>query len=79
MEKPDTDGLQAAFEAHPYAVLAYTETPANPAQKIVGLRLVADIAHTLTNAMYAKIQDITLRKRAGVKKGVPRIKRDTRK
>lgn len=46
VDKPDADGWEAAFEAHPNAVLAYTETPANPTLEIVDLRLVAEIAHT---------------------------------
>lgn len=36
----------AAFDAHPDAVLAYTETPTNPTMEIVDLRAVAEIAHT---------------------------------
>lgn len=35
----------AAFEAHPDAVLAYAETPANPTMAIVDLRALAEIAH----------------------------------
>ncbi len=34
-----------AFEAHPSAVIAYTETPTNPTMRIVDLEAVARIAH----------------------------------
>lgn len=36
---------QAAFEAHPDAVLAYAETPANPTMALVDLAGVAELAH----------------------------------
>lgn len=36
---------EAAFAAHPDAVLAYAETPANPTMAIVDLAAVAEIAH----------------------------------
>ncbi len=36
---------EAAFEAHPEAVLAYAETPANPTLSLVDLHTVAEIAH----------------------------------
>jgi methionine-gamma-lyase len=36
---------QAAFEAHPDAVLAYAETPANPTMALVDLSGVAELAH----------------------------------
>ena len=38
-------GWQAAFAAHPQAVLAYTETPANPTMLVVDLEMVANLAH----------------------------------
>jgi methionine-gamma-lyase len=36
---------EEAFQAHPDAVLAYAETPANPTMAIVDLAAVAEIAH----------------------------------
>ncbi len=39
------DGWEQAFAQHPDAVLAYTETPTNPAMTIVDLAMVAEIAH----------------------------------
>lgn len=44
---PDLDpqGWEAAFRAHPRAVLAYAETPANPTLAVVDLAAVAEIAH----------------------------------
>jgi len=36
---------QAAFEKHPDAVLAYTESPTNPTLEVVDLQAVAEIAH----------------------------------
>ncbi len=39
-----TEGWEAAFAAHPDAVLAYVETPANPTMLIVDLRMVVEIA-----------------------------------
>ena len=41
----DADAWEAAFDAHPDAVLAYVETPANPTLSILDLQAVADIAH----------------------------------
>ncbi len=38
-------GWQAAFRAHPEAVLAYAETPANPTMLVVDLAAAAEIAH----------------------------------
>ncbi|NOZ49159.1 MAG: PLP-dependent transferase [Chloroflexi bacterium] len=38
-------GWQAAFAAHPHAVFAYIETPANPAMALVDLAAVSEIAH----------------------------------
>jgi len=40
------DAWEAAFDAHPEAVLAYAETPANPTMSIVDLATLAEIAHT---------------------------------
>jgi methionine-gamma-lyase len=45
VDKPDQDGWESAFEAHPHAVLVYAETPANPALDIVDLHGLAEIAH----------------------------------
>jgi len=39
------EGWEAAFDAHPEAVLAYVETPANPTMLMVDLRMVVEIAH----------------------------------
>ena len=39
------EGWGSAFAAHPDAVLAYVETPANPTMIIVDLRMVVEIAH----------------------------------
>jgi len=38
-------GWEAAFRAHPEAVLVYAESPANPTMLIVDLAMVADLAH----------------------------------
>jgi methionine-gamma-lyase len=38
-------GWEAAFRAHPQAVLAYAETPSNPTMLTVDLAMVAEIAH----------------------------------
>lgn len=38
-------GWEAAFRAHPEAVLAYAESPANPTMLIVDLAMVAGLAH----------------------------------
>lgn len=38
-------GWQAAFAAHPEAVLAYMETPANPTMTIIDIAAVSEIAH----------------------------------
>lgn len=37
---------EAAFQAHPDAVLAYAETPANPTLSIVDIQTTAEIAHS---------------------------------
>jgi methionine-gamma-lyase len=42
---PQPKAWEAAFAAHPQAVLAYAETPVNPAMQIVDLAAVATIAH----------------------------------
>lgn len=38
-------GWQGAFRAHPEAILAYAETPANPTMLVVDLAAIAEIAH----------------------------------
>jgi methionine-gamma-lyase len=40
-----SDGWGAVFQAHPEAVLAYVETPANPTMWVVDLAIVAELAH----------------------------------
>ncbi|NOZ72431.1 MAG: PLP-dependent transferase [Chloroflexi bacterium] len=40
------EGWQAAFAAHPEAVIAYVETPANPTMDIIDMAAVCEIAHT---------------------------------
>jgi methionine-gamma-lyase len=45
VDTTEVDSWQAAFEAHPEAVLAYTESPTNPTMEIVDLEAVAEIAH----------------------------------
>ncbi|MFN2194700.1 MAG: trans-sulfuration enzyme family protein [Anaerolineales bacterium] len=45
VEKPSPAAWQAAFEAHPGAVLAFAESPVNPAMAVVDLQAVAEIAH----------------------------------
>lgn len=39
------DEWEAAFQAHPDAVLAYAETPANPTLSLVDISALAEIAH----------------------------------
>jgi len=46
VDSTDVDSWMAAFESHPDAVLAYTESPTNPTMEIVDLLAVAEIAHT---------------------------------
>jgi methionine-gamma-lyase len=41
----DVQSWEAAFDRHPNAVLAYLETPANPAMAVVDIAAVAEIAH----------------------------------
>lgn len=41
----DLNSWQAAFEAHPDAVLAYAESPANPVMALVDLAAISDMAH----------------------------------
>ncbi|MBN2148205.1 MAG: aminotransferase class I/II-fold pyridoxal phosphate-dependent enzyme [Anaerolineales bacterium] len=45
VDAPTPEGWQAAFAAHPQAVLAYAETPANPTMAVVDLAAAAEIAH----------------------------------
>jgi methionine-gamma-lyase len=45
VDSTEADSWQAAFEAYPDAVLAYTESPTNPTMEIVDLEAVAEIAH----------------------------------
>lgn len=45
-EGNSAEAWEAAFHAHPEAVLAYTETPANPTMAIVDLALLGEVAHT---------------------------------
>ena len=45
VDDPTPTGWAEVFDAHPQAVLAYTETPTNPTMDIVDLRAVVDVAH----------------------------------
>lgn len=45
LQDPTPADWEAAFEAHPEAVLAYAESPANPGMQIVDLRRAAEVAH----------------------------------
>lgn len=45
LQDPFSQEWEAAFRAHPEAVLAYAETPANPNMSVVDLATVAEIAH----------------------------------
>ena len=45
VDRMDADAWEQAFAAHPDAVLAYVETPANPTLSVLDLKAVADIAH----------------------------------
>lgn len=45
LHQVETKDWEEAFQAHPDAVLAYAETPANPTMAIVDLAAVAEIAH----------------------------------
>lgn len=45
LKDPAPQQWEAAFRAHPQAVLAYAETPANPNLSVVDLAAVAEIAH----------------------------------
>ncbi|MEM7336795.1 MAG: aminotransferase class I/II-fold pyridoxal phosphate-dependent enzyme, partial [Chloroflexota bacterium] len=40
------EAWEAAFSQNPHAVLAYTETPANPTMSVVDLSTLSEIAHT---------------------------------
>lgn len=42
---PTPEAWEAAFQAHPEAILAYAETPANPTLSLTDLAAVAAIAH----------------------------------
>ncbi|MEM7347607.1 MAG: aminotransferase class I/II-fold pyridoxal phosphate-dependent enzyme, partial [Chloroflexota bacterium] len=46
VEDNSSAGWEAAFAAHPEAVLAYTETPANPTMAIVDLATLSEVAHS---------------------------------
>jgi methionine-gamma-lyase len=45
LEDPTPEHWEEAFRMHPNAVLAYTETPANPTMSLTDLAAVADISH----------------------------------
>jgi methionine-gamma-lyase len=45
VEDPSPDGWEAAFDAHPEAILAYAESPVNPTMEIVDLKRVVELAH----------------------------------
>ena len=45
-ENNTLEGWEAAFAAHPEAVMAYTETPANPTMSIIGLSNLAEVAQS---------------------------------
>lgn len=45
VEKPDPENWERAFAQHPGSVLAYAESPVNPAMAVVDLQAVAEIAH----------------------------------
>lgn len=45
VEEPSPSSWEAAFEVHPRAVLAFAESPVNPAMMVVDLQAVAEIAH----------------------------------
>jgi methionine-gamma-lyase len=45
VESTEIDSWEAAFKAHPDAVVVYTESPTNPTMEVVDLRAVAEIAH----------------------------------
>lgn len=45
VEDPEPQAWERAFEHHPGSVLAYAESPVNPAMTLVDLQAVADIAH----------------------------------
>lgn len=46
LHETTAENWEAAFRAHPQAVLAYAETPANPTLSLVDLVAAADIAHS---------------------------------
>lgn len=45
-ENNTLEGWEAAFAAHPEAVMAYTESPANPTMSIIGLSHLAEVAQS---------------------------------
>jgi methionine-gamma-lyase len=45
VDQPEPEAWEAAFQHAPQAVLAFAETPANPALTLVDLQAVAEIAH----------------------------------
>lgn len=45
VDDPAPEAWESAFTAHPEAVLAYAETPANPTLQLTDLQAVAEIAH----------------------------------
>ncbi|MCL4561402.1 MAG: aminotransferase class I/II-fold pyridoxal phosphate-dependent enzyme [Chloroflexi bacterium] len=45
LHEPSPEAWEAAFSAHPEAVLAYAESPGNPAMTIVDLAHLAQLAH----------------------------------
>jgi methionine-gamma-lyase len=45
LQDPSPQAWEDAFRAHPEAVLAYAESPSNPAMALVDLAAVAEIAH----------------------------------
>ena len=45
LENASPESWQQAFEEHPDARIAYTETPVNPTMAVVDVRAVAEIAH----------------------------------
>ncbi len=45
VHSPSPEHWREAFQQHPNAVLAYTETPSNPTMALVDLAAVAEIAH----------------------------------
>jgi methionine-gamma-lyase len=46
VREPGIDQWEAAFQAHPEAVLAYAESPSNPTMALVDLAALAELAHS---------------------------------